>query len=80
MVKHMEWPIGIEKLNRFQTGRVAVPYPTEKKAADVSSSMPQKRTGSFFHLWPKEAPFPDGSVGIPRSVGHWEALHGKIAE
>lgn len=31
-------------------------------------------------FWPKDAPIPDGSVGIPQSVGHWEALHGKIQE
>ncbi len=80
MVKHMEWPIGIEKLNRFQTGRVAVPYPTDKKAVDSLVEHAAKTDGIIFHLWPKDAPFPDGSVGFPQSVGHWEALHGKIAE
>jgi hypothetical protein len=36
--------------------------------------------GIIFHLWPKGAPIPDGSVMIAQSVGHWEALHGTIGK
>lgn len=35
-----------------------------------------KTDGIIFHLWPKGAPIPDGSVMIAQSVGHWEAMHG----
>ncbi len=34
--------------------------------------------GIIFHLWPEGTPIPDGSVGIPQSAGHLEALHGKL--
>jgi len=62
----------------IETGRVAVHYPTEKKEVDALVKHVAETDGIIFHLWPKDAPIPDGTVSIPQSVGHWEALHGKI--
>ena len=64
----------------IDTGRVAVHYPTDKKTVEGIVNHVADTDGIIFHLWPKGAPIPDGSVGIPQSVGHWEALHGKIGE
>ena len=61
----------------IDTGRVAVHYPTDKKAVDALVEHVAGTDGIIFHLWPRDAPIPDGSVSIPQSVGHWEALHGK---
>ena len=61
----------------IDTGRVAVHYPTDKKAVDDLVNHVAGTDGIIFHLWPHGAPFPDGSVSIPQSVGHWEAMHGK---
>jgi hypothetical protein len=61
----------------IDTGRVAIVNPSDpgeqKKLADHVA----KTDGIIFHLWPKDAPIPDGTVGIAQSIGHWEALHGK---
>ena len=62
------------------TGRVAIHVPVDpaekKKLADYVA----KTDGIIFHLWPHGAPIPDGSVSIAQSVGHWEALHGKVGK
>jgi hypothetical protein len=62
----------------IETGRVAVHYPTDKKAVEGLVNHVADTDGIIFHLWPEGAPIPDGSVGIPQSVGHWEAMHGKL--
>ena len=62
----------------IETGRVAVHYPTDKKTVDSIVNHVADTDGIIFHLWPEGAPIPDGSVGIPQSVGHWEAMHGKL--
>ena len=64
----------------IETGRVAVIHPTEEKAVKDLVDHVSDTDGIIFHLWPKDAPIPDGSVGIAQSVGHWESLHGKIGE
>jgi len=107
MVKHMEWPIGIEKLNRFQTRspirisglrkKIERAWPDnqalfvlifdlmvwkgdKKKTVDGIANHLADTDGIIDHLWPEGAAIPDGTVGIPQSRGHWEALHAKIAE
>jgi len=62
----------------IDTGRVAVIYPTEEKAVQGLVNHVSDTDGIIFHLWPKDAPIPDGSVMIAQSVGHWEALHGQV--
>lgn len=62
------------------TGRVVILNPTDAKARKGLVDHVSKTDGIIFHLWPKGAPIPDGSVSIAQSVGHWEALHGKVAE
>ena len=64
----------------IETGRVAVHYPVDKETVDKIVNHVADTDGIIFHLWPHGAPIPDGSVGIAQSVGHWEALHGKIKE
>ncbi|MDH3256869.1 MAG: OBAP family protein [Nitrospinota bacterium] len=64
----------------IETGRVAVIHPTDEKAVKDLVDHVSDTDGIIFHLWPKDAPIPDGSVGIAQSVGHWESLHGKIGE
>ena len=64
----------------IETGRVAVHYPVDKETVDKIVNHVADTDGIIFHLWPHDAPIPDGSVGIPQSVGHWEAMHGKIKE
>lgn len=60
----------------IETGRVAIVNPSDPKAQKELAEYVSKTDGIIFHLWPKGAPFPDGSVSIAQSVGHWEALHG----
>lgn len=62
----------------IETGRVAIVNPTDPKEQKGLADYVSGTDGIIFHLWPKDAPIPDGSVGIPQSVGHWEELHGKI--
>ena len=64
----------------IETGRVAVVYPTDEKTVKDLVEHVSATDGIIFHLWPKDAPIPDGSVMIAQSVGHWEALHGKVGE
>jgi len=60
------------------TGRVAIHNPSDPKAQKSLAEYVGKTDGIIFHLWPHGAPIPDGSVDIAQSVGHWEALHGKL--
>jgi hypothetical protein len=62
----------------IDTGRVAVHYPTDEKTVKAIVEHVSDTDGIIFHLWPKGAPIPDGSVMIAQSVGHWEALHGMV--
>lgn len=62
----------------IETGRVAVLNPTDPKERQDLVDYVSKTDGIIFHLWPKGAPIPDGSVMIAQSIGHWESLHGKI--
>jgi len=62
----------------IETGRVAIVNPTDPKEQKGLADYVSGTDGIIFHLWPKDAPIPDGSVGLPQSVGHWEELHGKI--
>ncbi|MFQ5450019.1 MAG: DUF1264 domain-containing protein [Nitrospinaceae bacterium] len=62
------------------TGRVAIMNPTDPKKQKELADYVSGTDGIIFHLWPKEAPIPDGTVAIAQSVGHWESLHGKIGE
>ena len=64
----------------IETGRVAVIAPTDPAVVKGLVEHVAKTDGIIFHLWPKGAPFPDGSVTIAQSVGHWEALHGGVSE
>ncbi|CAE6692384.1 DUF1264 domain-containing protein [Candidatus Nitrotoga fabula] len=64
----------------IETGRVAIVNPTDPKEVKGLADYVADTDGIIFHLWPKDAPIPDGSVGIPQSVGHWEELHGKISK
>lgn len=60
------------------TGRVAIHTPSDPKEQAKLAEYVGKTDGIIFHLWPDGAPFPDGSVMIAQSIGHWEATHGKI--
>ncbi|PIQ99739.1 MAG: hypothetical protein COV66_08995 [Nitrospinae bacterium CG11_big_fil_rev_8_21_14_0_20_45_15] len=60
------------------TGRVAIHSPSSPKAQEELAEYVAMTDGIIFHLWPHGAPIPDGSVTIAQSVGHWEALHGKV--
>ncbi len=62
----------------IETGRVAVHYPTDEKTVKGLVDYVAQTDGIIFHLWPHGAPIPDGSVTIAQSVGHWEAMHGKV--
>lgn len=62
----------------IETGRVVILNPTDPKEQKDLVDYVSKTDGIIFHLWPKGAPIPDGSVMIAQSIGHWEALHGKI--
>lgn len=64
----------------IDTGRVAVMYPTDEKTVKGLVDHVAGTDGIIFHLWPKGAPIPDGSVMIAQSVGHWEALHGQVGK
>ena len=64
----------------IETGRVAIVNPSDPKEQKGLADYVSGTDGIIFHLWPKDAPIPDGSVGIAQSVGHWEELHGKIAK
>ena len=64
----------------IKTGRVAIHVPTDPKAKKELAEYVGKTDGIIFHLWPKGAPIPDGSVSIPQSIGNWEARHGKVSE
>jgi len=64
----------------IETGRVQVHYPVEEQAVKDLVDYVSATDGIIFHLWPHDAPIPDGSVSIAQSVGHWEAMHGKIGE
>lgn len=63
----------------IETGRVAIINPSDPKQQKRLAEYVAKTDGIIFHLWPKGAPIPDGTVGIAQSVGHWEALHGKTS-
>jgi hypothetical protein len=41
----------------------------DAQAKEVAAAA-AKTDGIIFHLWPKGAKTPDGSVGHPQSVGH----------
>ncbi len=60
------------------TGRVAIHHPSDPKEQKALAEYVGKTDGIIFHLWPHDAPIPDGSVSIAQSVGHWEAMHGKV--
>ncbi len=62
------------------TGRVAIHNPSDPEEQKKLAEYVGNTDGIIFHLWPEGAPIPDGTVGIPQSVGHWEATHGKIKE
>lgn len=62
----------------IETGRVVVVNPTDPKEQKSLVDHVAETDGIIFHLWPKDSPIPDGTVGIPQSIGHWEALHGKV--
>lgn len=64
----------------IETGRVAILNPTDPKEQKGLAEYVSDTDGIIFHLWPKGAPIPDGSVMIAQSVGHWEALHGKMGK
>lgn len=64
----------------IETGRVAILNPTDAKAQQDLANYVSDTDGIIFHLWPEGAPIPDGSVMIAQSVGHWEALHGKVGK
>ena len=51
------------------TGRVQVLDMPDAQAKEVAAAA-AKTDGIIFHLWPKGAKAPDGSVGHPQSVGH----------
>jgi Protein of unknown function (DUF1264) len=51
------------------TGRVQVLDVPEAQAKEIAAAA-AKTDGIIFHLWPKGAKAPDGSVGHPQSVGH----------
>jgi hypothetical protein len=51
------------------TGRVQVLDLPEDKAKELEADA-AKTDGIIFHLWPKGAKAPDGTVGHPQSVGH----------
>ncbi|MBI4001703.1 MAG: DUF1264 domain-containing protein [Nitrospira defluvii] len=51
------------------TGRVQVLDMPDAQAKEVAAAA-AKTDGIIFHLWPKGAKAPDGSVGHPTSVGH----------
>ncbi len=53
----------------IKTGRVAIVNPSNPKDQKALADYVSKTDGIIFHLWPKGAPFPDGSVGIAQSVG-----------
>ena len=60
------------------TGRVAIHTPSDPKEQAKLAEYVGNTDGIIFHLWPEGAPFPDGSVMIAQSIGHWEATHGKV--
>jgi hypothetical protein len=64
----------------IKTGRVAIVNPTDPKEQKGLAEYVAKTDGIIFHLWPKGAPFPDGTVSIAQSVGHWESLHGEASK
>lgn len=64
----------------IKTGRVAIQVPADPKGQKELAEYVGKTDGIIFHLWPHDAPIPDGSVSIPQSVGHWEIHHGKVKE
>lgn len=64
----------------IETGRVAIVHPTDPKEQKGLADYVSDTDGIIFHLWPKDAPIPDGSVHIAQSIGHWEEQHGKIAK
>src|SRR6266540_4029638 len=55
----------------IDTGRVQVLDVPEAQAKEIAATA-AKTDGIIFHLWPKGAKAPDGSVGNPTSVGHKE--------
>ena len=64
----------------IKTGRVAIVNPSNPKDQKALADYVGKTDGIIFHLWPKGAPFPDGSVSIAQSVGHWESMHGEMGK
>lgn len=64
----------------IETGRVAILNPTDPKEQKGLADYVSGTDGIIFHLWPKGAPIPDGSVMIAQSIGHWEAIHGQMGE
>jgi hypothetical protein len=64
----------------IDTGRVIVVNPTDPKEQKGLVDHVADTDGIIFHLWPKDSPIPDGTVSIAQSVGHWEALHGKVGK
>ncbi len=64
----------------IETGRVAIVNPSDAAEQKKLAEYVSDTDGIIFHLWPHDAPIPDGSVGIAQSIGHWEAIHGKVDE
>jgi hypothetical protein len=64
----------------IETGRVAIHTPSDPKEQAKLAEYVGKTDGIIFHLWPEGAPFPDGSVMIAQSIGHWEATHGQAGK
>lgn len=64
----------------IETGRVAILNPEDPEKQKSLAEYVADTDGIIFHLWPKEAPIPDGTVAIAQSVGHWQALHGQGGE
>ena len=62
------------------TGRVAIINPSDPKEQKALAEYVGKTDGIIIHLWPKGAPFPDGTVSIAQSIGHWESIHGQIGK
>ena len=64
----------------IETGRVAIINPSDANEQKKLAEYVGNTDGIIFHLWPHDAPIPDGSVSIAQSIGHWEATHGKLDE
>lgn len=58
----------------FAAGRLTILNPADPQAQKDLIEKASGTDGIIFHLWPKGAPIPDGTVGIAQSLGHWQSL------